>query len=94
MTSKCYGSYGWKEFNQNKENILNEFDRVKALIDRRPVKTAHGVAVEAFIRNWLAEYLPKKYSVTSGYVIPDVFDFNYKLYQGVRLILRDKMHVK
>lgn len=80
MKNKCYGSYGWKEFNQNRDNILNEFDRVKALIERRPIKTAHGVAVEAYIRNWLAEYLPKKYSVTSGYVIPDVFDFDYKLY--------------
>lgn len=80
MENKCYGSYGWKEFNQNRDNILNEFDRVKALIERRPVKTAHGVAVEAFIRDWLAEYLPKKYAVTSGYVIPDVFDFDYKLY--------------
>lgn len=80
VTSKCYGSYGWKEFNQNRENILNEFDRVKALTERRPVKTAHGVAVEAFIRDWLALYLPKKYAVTSGYVIPDVYDFNYQLY--------------
>lgn len=80
MNSKCYGSYGWKEFNQNRDNILNEFDRVKALTERRPVRTAHGVAVEAYIREWLAEYLPKKYAVTSGYVIPDVFDVNYKLY--------------
>lgn len=80
MTDQCYGSYGWKEFNQNRENILNEFDRVKTLTERRPVKTAHGVAAEAYIRDWLAEYLPKKYGVTSGYVIPDLFDFDYKLY--------------
>ena len=78
--NNCYGSFGWKEFNQNRENILNEFDRIKALIERRPIKTAHGVAVEAYIRNWLAEFLPKKYAVTSGYVIPDVYDFDYKLY--------------
>lgn len=80
MTNKCYGSFGWREFNQNRENILNEFDRVKALTERRPVKTAHGFAGEAYIRGWLSEFLPKKYAVTSGYVIPDVFDFDYKLY--------------
>lgn len=77
---KCYGSFGWKEFNQNRANILNEFDRIKSLTERRPVHTAHGVAVESFIRNWLAEFLPKKYAVTSGYVIPDVYEFDYKLY--------------
>lgn len=81
VNSKGYGSYGWKEFNQNKEDILNEFDRIKALTGRRPVKTAHGVAVEAFIRKWLSQYLPKKYAITSGYVIPDVYDdLNYQLY--------------
>ena len=81
VNSKGYGSYGWKEFNQNKEDILNEFNRIKALTERRPVRTAHGVAVEAFIRNWLSQYLPKKYAITSGYIIPDVYDdLNYRLY--------------
>ncbi len=77
---KKLGTIGWREFNQNRLNILNEYDRIKNITQHRPVKTAHGNAVEAFVRKWLSEYLPKKYGVTSGYVIPDVYQPDYKLY--------------
>ena len=87
---KTYGSYGWIEINQSRKNILNEFDRVKNITKNRPVNTAHGIAVESYIRNWLEEFLPKKYAVTSGYVIPNVYDFDYKLYH-YDLIIYNKL---
>lgn len=75
-----YGQHGWREFNRNRQNIIQELDRLLDLIQNRPVKVAHGAAVEASIRNWLSEFLPKKYGVTSGYIVPDLYDNSAKLY--------------
>lgn len=68
-----YGQYGWREFHRNRQNILDEFDKVTQQTVNRPVKTAHGPAVEAYLRSWLSEFLPKKFAVTSGYIIPNLF---------------------
>lgn len=80
MAGGRYGMSGWKEFHRNRKNILDEMDKVLEQTSNRPVKTAHGTAVEAFIRNWLSEFLPKKFSVTSGYIIPSLYNDNGKLY--------------
>ncbi|HBE21286.1 MAG TPA: hypothetical protein DEG17_05030 [Cyanobacteria bacterium UBA11149] len=70
----CYGQHGWKEFLRNRKDILNEFDKVLEQTKNRPIHVAHGQAVEAYIRKWLAEFIPKKYAVTSGYIIPNLYD--------------------
>jgi hypothetical protein len=44
------------------------------------VRTEHGNAAEAALRQWLSAYLPARYGVTSGYIIPDVVVPEYKLY--------------
>lgn len=75
-----YGQHGWQEFNTNRKDILSEFDRILELTKKRPVQVAHGNGVEAYLRKWFAEFLPKKYGVTSGYIIPDLYDDNIKLY--------------
>jgi len=74
------GSIGWKEFNRNRKSILEAFDKAKELNENRPVQTRHGVTGEAEFRKWLAEFLPQKYGVTSGYIIPNLFAKDYKLY--------------
>lgn len=76
----CFGQYGWKEFNRNRKDILAEFDKILEQTQNRPVQVAHGQGVEAYIRKWLAEFLPKKYAVTSGYIIPDLYDDIRKIY--------------
>jgi len=76
----CYGQHGWREFNSNRKNILSELDKALELIQNRPIQVAHGQAVEAYIRKWLSEFLPKKYGVTSGYIVPDLYDHSAKLY--------------
>lgn len=76
----CYGQHGWKEFLRNRKDILTEFDKVLEQTANRPIHVAHGQAVEAYIRKWLAEFLPKKYAVTSGYIIPDLYDDSGKIY--------------
>ena len=77
---RCYGQHGWKEFHRNRKDILAEFDKIFEQTLNRPIKVAHGQGVEAYIRKWLAEFLPKKYAVTSGYIIPDLYDDTFNLY--------------
>lgn len=78
--SEYYGQHGWKEFLENREDILKEYDRLLGKVKNRPIQTAHGTGVEAFLRTWLGEFLPKKYGVTSGYVIPNLYEMPYTLY--------------
>lgn len=72
VLTERYGTIGWEEFLQTKKLILDEYDSVKETTKNRPVKTEHGNAGEAAFRKWLSEFLPEKYGVTSGYIIPDV----------------------
>lgn len=76
----CYGQHGWQEFHRNRKNILAEFDKILEQTSNRPVQTAHGPGVEAYIRKWLSEFLPKKYGVTSGYIIPNLYENAGKIY--------------
>jgi hypothetical protein len=81
MTSSRYGSVGWREFASNRTAILRKFDTAKERSASRPVRTEHGVTGEAAIREWLSEFLPKKYGVTSGSIIPDLVETpDFKLY--------------
>lgn len=76
----CYGQHGWKEFHRNRKNILSEFDKLLEQTSNRPIKVAHGIGVEAYLRSWLTEFLPKKYGVTSGYIIPNLYNDSEKIY--------------
>jgi hypothetical protein len=81
MTSTRYGMVGWQEFASNRTEILAKYDLAKLHESSRPVKTERGVTGEAAIREWLSGFLPIKYRVTSGYIIPDVLQTpDYKLY--------------
>lgn len=74
------GQHGWKEFHQNRSDILAEFDKLLEQTSNRPIKVAHGVGVEAYIRKWLSEFLPKKFGVTSGYIIPSINEDSSKIF--------------
>lgn len=76
------GMFGWKQFDRNRKDILSELDRSLELIEDRPVKTEHGDALEAIVRQWLQEFLPEKYAVSSGYVIPNIYNPGMKLYHS------------
>lgn len=79
LTEKQYGMFGWKEFHRNRKDILDEFDRAKEYNSSRPVQAEHGNAAEGKIRNWLSDYVPKRFGVTPGYVIPDTVADKYQL---------------
>ena len=76
----CYGQQGWKEFHRNRKDILTEFDKILEQTINRPIKVAHGLGVEAYLRRWLSEFLPKKHGVTSGYIIPNLYEDSGKIY--------------
>jgi uncharacterized protein DUF6602 len=80
MLENCYGQHGWKEFYRNRKDVLAEFDKILEQTSNRPIQVAHGQGVEAYLRKWLAEFLPKKYGVTSGYIIPDLYNDTGKIY--------------
>ncbi|KIO74623.1 hypothetical protein TH53_25325 [Pedobacter lusitanus] len=60
---------GWSQFLIARKKMLDEFDRAKTLSKKHIVQTSHGNVAEAEFRKWLGNFLPKKYGVTSGYII-------------------------
>ncbi|THD30879.1 MAG: hypothetical protein DI588_14620 [Flavobacterium johnsoniae] len=59
----------WKQFLMAKKDMLHAYDRAKEKGLERSVRTEHGRVAEAEFRKWLTNFLPKKYGVTSGYII-------------------------
>lgn len=60
---------GWKQFLNARDEMLSAYDRARELSRKRDVQTKHGIVAEAEFRKWLANFLPKRYGVTSGYII-------------------------
>ena len=75
-----YIQHGAKEFLTNRKAILSEYDKILEQNQNRPIQVAHGVGVEAYIRKWLSEFLPKKFGVTSGYIIPNLYGNTKMIY--------------
>lgn len=63
------GTQGWSQFLQGKADRLAQFDSAKNKAKDHEVETYHGKAAEAELRKWLQTFLPKRYAVTSGYII-------------------------
>ncbi len=49
--------------------MLDAFDAGKRKAKGHEVQTYHGRVAEAVFRSWLSEFLPKRFRVTSGYVV-------------------------
>jgi hypothetical protein len=69
---KAYGFFGWKEFNRQRTTMLSKYFDAKGNAENHEVQTEHGVAAEAIFREFLKGLLPKRFDVTSGYIIPDL----------------------
>ena len=90
--NKKYGFHGWKEFESNRQLLLQQYELAKTRTQSRPVQTGHGITGEAEIRQWLTEFLPSKYGVTSGFIIPDIITTEkYQLYHH-DIIIFDKFN--
>jgi hypothetical protein len=60
---------GWKQFLTVRKEMLDAFDAAQTKANSQKVKAAHGLTAEAEFRKWLSDFLPKKYGVTSGYIV-------------------------
>lgn len=60
---------GWKQFLTARTKMLAAYDIAKEQESNRQVKTRHGLVAEAEFRKWLSEFLPKRYGITSGFII-------------------------
>jgi len=64
-----FPSQGWRQFLTSRHEILDAYDRAKERAKSHEVETHHGRVAEAQLRTWLSGFLPKKYGVTSGYIV-------------------------
>lgn len=62
-------SQAWKQFLAARSEMLNAYDSSRSKSAKKAVQVEHGRVAEAQFRRWLTTFLPKKYGVTSGYII-------------------------
>ena len=60
---------GWPQFTTQKSKIVSDFKSAGDMSENRPTETDKGKYAEALFRDWLEQFLPAKYGVTSGYII-------------------------
>jgi len=77
-------SQGWKQFLTAKTRMLTSYDIAKEQDSNRQVKVRHGLVAEAEFRKWMSEFLPKRYGVTSGFIIsPGISSSEYMVHYDV-----------
>lgn len=59
--------------------MLDAYNIAKTQAGKREVMTSHGNAAEAIFRKWLSEFLPKRYNVSSGFIVSQGLGDNDKL---------------
>lgn len=63
------GTQGWKQFLSAKKKMSEAFNIAKEQSNAHIVPTSRGTIAETEVRKWLSEFLPKRYGVTSGYIV-------------------------
>jgi len=64
-----FPSQGWSQFLTARKEMLDAFDQAREKTRTHEVETFHGRVAEAEFRKWLSAFLPKRYGVTSGYIV-------------------------
>jgi hypothetical protein len=60
---------GWRQILTARKGMLDAFDKARDQTRSHEVETFHGRVAEAELRKWLDGFLPKRFAVTSGYII-------------------------
>lgn len=63
------GMQGWRQFLAQKSSMLAKYDTARVMSSAKPVPVTHGNVAEAEFRRWCQEFLPKRFGVTSGYIV-------------------------
>lgn len=69
-----FPSQGWKQVHTARKEMLSAFDAAKEKGKKHEVEVYHGKVAEAVFRSWLSSFLPKRYAVTSGYIVSQGLD--------------------
>src|SRR5882724_10504682 len=64
-----FPSQGWKQLLTARKEMLHTYDKAREFSKAHEVETYHGKVAEAEVRSWLLSFLPKKYGITSGYIV-------------------------
>lgn len=82
---------GYDQLILNKKNLLACYDIALIRSKTHKVQTSHGNVVEAEFRKWLSNFLPKKYGVTSGYIISQSMDVRMENLSHYDVIIYDAL---
>jgi hypothetical protein len=69
-----FPSQGWQQLLVARRRMLDAFDQARQQAMDHRVQVFHGIVGEGRFREWLANFLPKKYGVTSGRIISPGID--------------------
>jgi len=70
---------GWKQFLTSRKHMLDSYDRAMTKARGHEIETFQGIVAEAEFRKWLFDFLPKRFSVTPGYIVSQRLGTNQKL---------------
>jgi hypothetical protein len=69
LDSPLTGTQGWRQFLGARKKMLDAYDAAKEEASAHEIQVWHGKVGEGWVRQWLARFLPKRYGVTSGYIV-------------------------
>ncbi len=64
-----FPTQGWKQIRTARKDMLDAYDKAREQARSHEVETYHGRVAEAKFREWLTGFLPKRFAVTSGYIV-------------------------
>lgn len=62
-------SQGWRQILAARKEMLDAYDIARDKAKSHKVQVYHGKVAEAACRKWLIDFLPKRFGVTSGFVV-------------------------
>src|SRR5258708_3539231 len=77
-TAVLTGVAGWRQFLLAKREILHDYERAKHYAKAHKVQVSHGNVGAASFRNWLEQFLPKRFGVCNGYIASQQIQEPYK----------------
>ncbi len=92
QNEKIIGTQGWDQFIAGKQEMLYQYELAKKYSKSHIVQTSHGNVAEAVFRKWLESFLPKKYGVSSGYIVSQNERFRGKKLPHYDVIIYDKLN--
>jgi hypothetical protein len=69
-----FPSQGWQQIHTARKEMLSAFDAAKEKGKKHEVEVYHGKVAEAEFRSWLSSFLPRRYAVSSGYIVSQGLD--------------------